>query len=87
MVGSKEIRVESYMGKVGMTKGKHGNHTASGVEGHHLPPIDPVTGERLPGGNGCSYYSNCFTCPFEPDDCKYEEDRLRMIRNRQGKEV
>jgi len=70
-----------------MPRKSHGNHSAMGIQGHHLPPVDPATGLRLTHKNGCHKHPNCFTCPFEPDDCKYEEDRLRLIHNRQGKEV
>ncbi len=27
---------------------------------------------KLMGGNGCKAHPDCFTCPFGPDDCRWE---------------
>lgn len=49
------------------------------IQYHNRARIDPVTGERLQGGNGCHYWDNCFDCPFPPDRCFYDAANQRSF--------
>ncbi len=37
------------------------------------PAVMLPNGRMLPYGNGCSYYADCFTCPFRA--CRYDAKR------------
>lgn len=54
------------------SKGNGGN---SRVAHHNLPALDPITGLRLPLGNGCYLHANCFECTEPPNKCKYGNKR------------
>ena len=42
------------------------------IQYHNKARIDPATGKRLIGGNGCHYWDNCFDCPFPPERCFFD---------------
>jgi len=52
-----------------------GNGGQYGEAHHNLPAPDPITGLRLPLGNGCHDHTNCFECTEPPNKCKYGNKR------------
>lgn len=55
------------------------------VESDHVLPHHLLKGQVLATGNGCKSHPDCFTCPFEPNDCRFGLHDFQALKNNKAK--